>query len=160
MENGDPFPLLDVLSRHDVPFVIIGGHAVTFHGYVRATEDTDIVFRRTPEAEGELLSALTELKACWIGEEIDPGTSLERTHPVSMAYLRANRMMMLVTELGFLDIFDYIPGLPEEPVEQLFETAVRHGPYRYASLQWLRAMKAAANRPKDQIDLDHLRWDL
>ena len=29
MECGDPFHLLDVLSSHDVPFVVIGGHAVT-----------------------------------------------------------------------------------------------------------------------------------
>jgi len=36
---------------HEVPYVIIGGHAVTYHGYVRATEDTDIVFRRTLESE-------------------------------------------------------------------------------------------------------------
>lgn len=43
MDNGDPFRLLDVLSSHDVPFVVIGGHAVTFHGFVRATEDTDVV---------------------------------------------------------------------------------------------------------------------
>lgn len=44
MDSGDPFRLIDVLARHNVPFVIIGGHAGTYHGYVRATEDTDIVF--------------------------------------------------------------------------------------------------------------------
>jgi len=41
-------------------------------------------------------------------------------------------------------------------VEQLFASAVEHGRYKYASLQWLRAMKLAANRPKDQIDLENL----
>jgi hypothetical protein len=41
---SDDFELLDVLRRHGVQFVIIGGHAVNFHGYGRATEDTDIVF--------------------------------------------------------------------------------------------------------------------
>jgi hypothetical protein len=35
MECGDPFHLLGVLSSHNVPFVIIGGHAVTYHGFVR-----------------------------------------------------------------------------------------------------------------------------
>jgi len=156
MENGDPFHLLDVLSRHDVLFVIIGGHAVTYHGFVRATEDTDVVFRRTPETESSLLDALAEVNACWIGDEIDPATGIERTFPVSLPYIRGSRMMMLVTDFGFLDIFDYIPGCPDEPVEQLFDTAVEHGQYKYASLRWLRAMKEAANRPKDQIDLENL----
>ena len=159
MDTGDPFHLLDVLSNHEVPFVVIGGHAVTFHGFVRATEDTDVVFRRTPEAEPALLAALSEVNACWIGNEIDPQTGIERIHPVSLPYIRGSRVMMLVTDFGFLDVFDYIPGCPHEPVEQLFETAVVHGRYRYASLPWLRAMKAAADRPKDRLDLENLPDD-
>jgi hypothetical protein len=159
METGDPFHLLDVLSRHNVPFVIIGGHAVTYHGFVRATEDTDVVLRRTPESELSLLDALAEVNASWIGDEIDPDTGIERTFPVSLPYLRGSRMMMLVTDFGFLDIFDYIPGHPDVPVEQLFDTAVEHGRYQYASLRWLRAMKTAANRPRDQIDLENLPAD-
>jgi len=36
MGNTDPFRLLDVLCCHNVPFVIIGGHAVAYHGFLRA----------------------------------------------------------------------------------------------------------------------------
>lgn len=159
MESGDPFHLLDVLSRHDVPFVIIGGHAVTFHGFVRATEDTDIVFRRTPASELSLLQALQEVGARWIGGEIDPSTGIERTYPVSAGYVRGSRLMMLLTQFGFLDVFDYIPGFPEEPVERLFTTAEKFGNQLYANLHWLRAMKAAADRPQDRIDLENLPSD-
>ena len=42
--RDDPLALIHHLHRHDIPFVVIGGHAVTVHGYPRATEDTDIVF--------------------------------------------------------------------------------------------------------------------
>ena len=160
MEYGVPFHLLDVLNTHNVPFVVIGGHAVTYHGFVRATEDTDVVFRRTPTSELLLLDALTEVHACWIGNEIDPDTGLERTFPVSLPYIRGTRMMMLVTDFGFLDVFDYIPGCPDEPVEQLFASAEEQGRYKFASLRWLRAMKAAANRPQDQLDLENLPADL
>ena len=45
------FQLLEILTRHDVPLVVIGGHAVVFHGWVRATEDLDIVWLRSPLAE-------------------------------------------------------------------------------------------------------------
>jgi len=136
--------------------VIIGGHAVTYHGYVWATEDTDVVFLRNPDSEIALLSALEELNACWIGSEVDPKTGIEKTYPVSLSFIRANRLMMLFTDFGFLGLFDFIPGLPQEPVEQLFDTAVECKGRQYVSLPWLRAMKTAANRPKDLIDLQNL----
>ena len=40
------FRIFEVLARHGVPFLVIGGHAVSFHGYVRATEDTDVLWVR------------------------------------------------------------------------------------------------------------------
>jgi hypothetical protein len=49
--------------RHHVPLVVIGGYAVIYHGYVRSTEDVDIVFQRTLESEAALLAALSELDA-------------------------------------------------------------------------------------------------
>lgn len=156
MDSGNPFQLIDALTSHSVPFVIIGGHAVTFHGYVRATEDTDIVFQRSAEAERSLLQALTDVNARWIGDEIDPETGIEQTHPVTIQYIQRTGLMMLVTDFGFLDIFDYIPGFPHEAVERLFATAVDQGSHRYVSLAWLRKMKSTTSRPKDQLDLENL----
>ena len=156
MAYGTPFRLIDALRRHEVPFVIIGGHAVSFHGYVRATEDTDIVFVRTPESERQLLGALQEVNACWIGDEVDPQTGLEREHRVTEAYLRSNRLMMLTTDVGYLDIFDYVPGLPEISAAKLLEDAVPTALGSFASLHALRSMKAAAGRPIDCIDLENL----
>ncbi len=48
MECGDPFRRIDTLIRHDVPFVIVGGHAVTYHGYIPGYPN---------EAVGDLLSS-------------------------------------------------------------------------------------------------------
>ena len=66
--------VLDVLRRHGVPFVVIGGHAVNFHGSLRSTEDTDVIWIRSLQAEANLLSALQEIEARFIGTEIDPAT--------------------------------------------------------------------------------------
>jgi hypothetical protein len=156
MESGDPFLLIDTLIRHDVPFVIIGGHAVTYHGYVRATEDTDVVFLRSDEAETSLYRALVELNAHWIGKDIDPATGIERAYPVSREYVRDTHLMMLFTDYGFLDIFDYIPGYPDDAVDHLVKSAQENEGRRFVSLAWLRKMKNASGRPKDLIDLDNL----
>lgn len=64
--------------------------------------------------------------------------------------------MMLWTDYGFADLFDYIPGHPSEDVRNLFDTAVVVDGVRYASLQWLKKMKQAAGPPRDLEDLRNL----
>lgn len=159
MEFGTPFQLIDVLRQHDVPFVVIGGHAVNFHGYIRATEDTDIVFLRTPESERRLFDALCEVHAHWIGDEVDPKTGLEKSYPVSEAYVCGTRLMMLTTDHGYLDVFDFVPGLPNYPVSELLNTSVPSERGPFVSLSLLRKIKAAAGRPRDQLDLEQLPSD-
>jgi hypothetical protein len=157
MAPGNPLLVLEHLCKHSVPLVVIGGYAVTFHGYLRATEDVDIVFARNDTTEFALLKALEEINACWIGKEIDPVTGLESLVRVNAAYIRSTRLMMLVTDLGFLDIFDYVPGCPDVSVEELLSESVQHpAGYRFASLNLLRQMKSASNRPKDLLDLEML----
>lgn len=150
------FRLFNVLARHGVPYVVVGGHAVNFHGFIRGTEDTDVLWIRSPTAEAGLLEALVELAAEYIGDEIDPATGIERTHPVTAAFIRSQRLMMLCTTAGFLDLFDYVPGHPSVPVSAVWETAVELDGIRFASLDWLRKLKRAAARPKDLLDLENL----
>ena len=152
----DNLEILGVLKRHGVPFFVIGAHAVNFHGYGRATEDMDIVWVRSSQAEQSLLAALKEIDGCYIGNEIDPATGIERTHAVSLPFIQANHLMMLLTRFGFLDLFDYAPGLPNEDVRQLLASSVEFEGFRYASLQLLRKMKQASGRPKDRTDLENL----
>ena len=155
-EFNDPLAILRLLVRAGVPFVIIGGHAVTFHGYVRTTEDADIVFQRTPATEASLLAALQSIHACWVSDERDRETGLARLIPVSSSYLCAQHLLMLSTDLGFLDVYDYIPGFPETAVAELFFDSVLVDELRFVSLCWLRKLKERAARHKDLDDLAHL----
>lgn len=157
MPSTDNFPaLFELLIRAGVPFVIIGGHAVTAHGYVRTTEDADIIFQRTAVSETALLAVLQSIHACWISNERDPATGIERLVPVSPAYVRSEHLMMLITDLGFLDLYDYIPGFPEIPVAEIFADSIELNDLRFVSLRWLRKLKEIAGRHKDLDDLEHL----
>jgi len=156
IDMADELEILKVLQRHRVQFVVIGGYAVNFHGFTRATEDMDVVWVRSKEAEGALLEALAEIDARYIGEEIDPATRIERTYPVTLQYIQSWGVMMLLTKFGFVDLFDHIPGFPQEDVRQLMTSSLDVAGIRYASLHWLREMKRAAARPKDQLDLENL----
>ena len=155
-ESIDPLQLFNRLAEAGVPFVIIGGHAVNFHGYVRTTEDADVVFERTSASEAALLGMLQAVHACWISDDIDPQTRLEKLVPVSASYVQSQHLMMLCTDLGFLDLYDYIPGFPDTPVQQLFTDSVPMGQLRFVSLHWLRQLKIRAGRHKDLDDLQHL----
>lgn len=61
MAPGNPLLVLEHFRKHNVPLVVIGGYAVAFHGYLRATEDVDIVFIRSDSSEIALLKALQEI---------------------------------------------------------------------------------------------------
>jgi hypothetical protein len=151
------FQIFDCLRRHNVPFVIVGGHAVNYHGYRRATEDSDVIWLRSPESQAALFAALTELRASYITREIDPATGIERTASDTPAFIEVNHLMMLWTVCGFIDLFDYVPGFPDANVQEVLDTSVTDSDgFRFASLTWLRRMKEVVKRPKDQLDLENL----
>ena len=65
-ETGTPLDapaLLEVLERHRVQYVVVGGYAAELHGSVRRTVDVDVVPRTTADNLERLASALRELQA-------------------------------------------------------------------------------------------------
>ncbi len=64
---------LKLLARHEVEYLLIGGYAVGFHGYVRTTLDMDVWIRvetaSNPEGSSghEVISRTAELS----GTEVD-----------------------------------------------------------------------------------------
>lgn len=58
-ETLNPFEeLLVGLSQAKIEFITVGGIACVMNGYVRATEDVDILINRTPKNISKLLSFL------------------------------------------------------------------------------------------------------
>ncbi len=162
MKQPDPYKIVEILRDAGVPFVIIGGLSVIHHGYIRTTEDADIVFKRSEESEEALCKAFAVLDACWISDEKDPSTGMEKLVPVSASYIKAEHLMMLCTNHGFLDAYDYIPGFPGVSVDELFETAESRDGMLFTNLEWLLKMKKKAGRDKDKDDalkLAHIKSD-
>src|SRR5689334_21679508 len=48
------------LNAHSVEYLLIGGYAVGFHGYPRATNDIDVWIRISPENADRLVQAISE----------------------------------------------------------------------------------------------------
>jgi hypothetical protein len=85
--------------NRELPFLVIGGLAVNFHGCPRDTADLDILIRQ--EEREQWLSLLTELGYCVIQ---DKGAFIQLSPPSEGAWPVD---LMLVREPTFRPIFDH-----------------------------------------------------
>jgi hypothetical protein len=156
MTQPNPLDLADRLSQRGVTYAIIGGHAVNYHGYLRATEDIDLVFLRDPAGELAVYETLLEFNGYWITDELDHATGLEKTIPISLEYVKTHHLMMLGTRVGYVDLFDFLPGLDNAELGDFFASVEVSQGRRFTSLAWLKRLKQAANRLQDRLDLERL----
>jgi hypothetical protein len=154
LREFDPDRMLEVLARHEVDFVLIGGLAAQAHGSPSLTGDLDICYSRDGENVDRLVAALAELAAVRRGLPADS----PRMPPLDARTLRAGGRFTLTTRFGDFDILATPdPGFDYQVLLDHAVTAVRHGAaLRIASLHDLIEMKRAAGRPKDRIELEIL----
>lgn len=58
--SNDLRELVDLLRSHKVEFLVVGAHALAFHGFPRNTVDLDLWFRQTAENIHRLRLALDQ----------------------------------------------------------------------------------------------------
>lgn len=156
MTEQDPLRFVDLMVEAGIPFVVIGGHAVNVHGFARATEDVDLLYQRSRDTDAQLCEVLDDINAFYIGNELDPETGIEKTYPVTIDYIHQNQLMMLGSDLGYIDLFTFVPGIPNASVEELIASAEHINDRPFVSLAWLRKLKEASGRPQDLIDIENL----
>lgn len=134
-------------------FVVIGGLALGARGVVRATKDIDIVV--SPDAEN--LKVVAEV-AVAAGGHVQRGEALLGT-PISIAAeLAGGEQMAIDTDLGRLDIVQGLDGVPsfDELRSRASDAEVLGVNVAVCSADDLRAMKRAAGRGQDLVDLENL----
>ena len=58
--QADLKEFIELLNSHKVEYLIVGGHAVAFHGHPHFTGDIDFFVRVTPENAQRLLAVLSD----------------------------------------------------------------------------------------------------
>ena len=144
--------LLRELLDAQVRFVLIGGLAAQVHGSPSLTGDVDICFALDRDNLRRLAGVLTSLTA------IRRGMPTDVSAPLDDRALRAGDVFTLSTRYGDLDLLAHPdPGLDFETLLGRSILAEILGvPVRVAGLDDLMAMKRAAGRPKDRIELEIL----
>jgi len=149
--------ILEALYEEGVEFLIIGGVAVGFHGYVRATKDVDIVPAPDFGNLEKLARVLGALDAQIEGAEEFDGEELP--DPLDPTALALGGNWVLRTRLGRFDVMQWIgdDALWEKLSPSAIETEIGSLTVRVVSYDGLVALKEHAGRPEDLLDLQRLR---
>jgi hypothetical protein len=155
--------LVEVLTRHRVEYVLVGGGAARLFGATRVTEDTDCLARRTDENLDRLAAAMRELSARLRVEGLTDEESSALPVTIDRRTLSALEISTWTTDAGWFDVLANIPNGAGERLsfDDVIETAVvvdvGETVVSLASLDVIIASKEWANRPKDLSALPELR---
>ena len=135
---------LRLLEANEVKYLLIGGYAVGYHGYPRATVDMDIWVATTPHNAPKIVSVLKEF-----GFDV-PDLSPE-------LFLTDGQVIRMGVPPVRLEILTSISGVTFTECYAARVIAELDGVRaNLISLEHLRKNRAAAGRLKDLNDLDNL----
>lgn len=145
--------ILKRLVAAGAEFVVIGGLALGARGVVRATKDIDIVVSPDPAN----LKAVAEV-AVAAGGHVQRGEAFLGSPFSIAAELATGEQMAIDTDLGRLDIVQGLDGVPSfyELRKRASDAEVLGVNVAVCSVEDLRAMKRAAGRGQDLVDLENL----
>ena len=136
---------IELLNSNDVEYVVVGGHAVAYHGYPRYTGDFDFFVRPSSENAKRIIAVLQAF-GFWDTADLDsllvtPGKVIQLGRP-------PNR----------IDILSGISGISFEKALATRVLAELDGlTVPMIGLDALIENKTASGRPKDQVDVLQLK---
>jgi hypothetical protein len=150
--------LIEVLDRHGVDFVLVGGLAAAIHGATRVTTDMDLVPEWSQSNRERLARAFAELNAqLRIDGEAVP-------FPIAASTFNSFELSTWRTDLGDVDIITGIPTATRGALNR-YEQLAPHAEDRQLDsgthvlvghLDDIIESKLALSRPSDLVALDEL----
>ena len=136
---------IQLLNNNKVEFIVVGGYAVGFHGYVRFTGDIDVWVNSTTENAQKLLKALNEFG---FGSLTD--ISLDD-------FNKPNSVVQLGYPPFRIDLVTSVSGLTFETCFIKKNNAFIDGiEIPFLDLESLKINKKSTDRKKDLGDLENL----
>ncbi|WP_221390610.1 DUF6036 family nucleotidyltransferase [Dyadobacter sp. NIV53] len=136
--------LIRLLNEENVEYVVLGGHAVIAHGYLRTTGDIDIFVSPSEQNARNIVKALERLG-------YTNGEFEESDFTLVPNYLSFSRYD------GWIDIMTFTLGVTfEECYQNRVILNVQDTAVNFISLRDLLLNKQAVARPQDLRDLENL----
>jgi hypothetical protein len=144
--NASETDLLRSLIRQDARFVVVGGHAVMFHGHLRAAKDLDLFTDTARDNPSKIVSALSMIGVS------HPDLTSER--------LSKPNQQIGVNSMFHTEILTSIAGVSfEEAFDARAYALVSELHVPVISLKHLLDTKRALARPQDLEDVAALQKD-
>ena len=140
--NAQEIELLSALNDCKARYLIIGGHAVIFHGHLRQAKDLDIWIEPTKENAQRVARALSTVRIFLQPEHVERLAALNLKMPI--AHL-CTELLTSVTGLEFSDAM--------KRSKTIFENGT---PCRVLGLEDLLLSKRALGRESDLADIAQL----
>jgi len=135
---------LRLLAEHGVEYLVVGGYAVSFHGYPRTTGDLDVWVHRAPANARRLVEALGAFG--FDVPELTPELFLEPDRIVRMGHPPLR-----------IEVLTTIDGVDFETCYSTRREATLDGVLvSLIDLEGLKQNKRASGRTKDLNDLENL----
>lgn len=142
--QADLKEFIELMNSHGVEYLIVGGHAVAFHGYPRFTGDIDFFIRMTTANAQRLIGVLNDF-------------GFGTLNITDRDLLEPKRVLRLGYPPNQIDILTSITGVDFDAAWATRIDAVMDD-QRVVIIGWgeLLQNKKASGRPKDLADVDKL----
>jgi len=142
--------ILEVLNKHKVEYIVVGGVAAVMHGAPMTTFDLDALVKVSGANAERLVEALSELEAHFREHQ-------DLLNPTEEDIL-AGGHLLLMTRAGPLDVLGYIGDNQryDDLIDASVEIQTTMGPLRLLNLEELIEHKKRMGRPKDRAAADML----
>jgi predicted nucleotidyltransferase len=149
--SKDTQEFLELLDKHKVKYVIVGGEAVIYYGCARLTGDVDFFFGTSKENAQGLYNTLEEF---W-GGDIPGVNSVEEL-------MESGTILQFGVPPNRIDLINRIDGVTFEEswagkTTTNVEISGKSIPVYFIGLAQLIANKESIGRPKDLEDLKYLK---
>jgi len=144
METNPFESVLAALSRAEVRYLVVGGVACALNGFVRTTEDIDLLVDADPENLRRLLQVLGR-----IGEGHARELRVED-------FTDEEGAVRLIEEFP-IDIFVRMGGKRYQDMLPHARRLERDPPIPFVGAEGLILLKSGSPRPQDRIDVEALR---
>ena len=148
LHNSEVQQLLRSLHQYQVKYMLVGGIATVFHGYVRTTQDLDLWVKEKPENKQRLIAALKSIDV--------PGASNYESVEMVPSW-----STITIGQQGFVaDFMGYTKAFAKEDFDDCYQRAERATfadvPIILIHLDDLIAEKKQLGRWKDKDDVEQL----
>ncbi len=142
--TADMKDLLRLFDEHNVECVLVGGFAVNYYGYVRTTQDIDLLVFPSPANSGRIMAALADFG---FGTAGIPQSLFE--HEGSAVHLG--------TEPNRIDLLTSLRGVANQGVFEAAQRIQLEGvAVKIISLRHLVEAKRNSDRARDRADVEEL----